>query len=160
MRPAMPVDKPEVTNEKKKRREGASKGRFASRIIVIVPVAVVLLTIALGFIYYTPLRIWYREARLLRVLTEQQQAVQEYNSQLRHSIQSLETTEGIKMYAREELGLVEKGEHAVVVTKGGKPLKQSNDTKQIEILTIPQTAQPFGAWTPFLDRLFRIELPQ
>ncbi|MCL2819010.1 MAG: hypothetical protein FWD41_04720 [Actinomycetia bacterium] len=151
--------RPEVTDEKKQRNEGANKGRFAGRMIVIVPLAIVLLLALLGAMYYTPMRIWYREARQLRILTEQKAAIEEYNHQLELSLKSLETTEGIRMYAREELGLVEVGDNAVVVMRDGKPLESSHDTRQIEILNIPLKAQPFGAWTPFLDALFQIELP-
>ena len=153
------MSKPEVTNEKRRRNEGANKGRFVGRMIVIIPLALVILLGIVGGMYYTPLRIWYREARQLRVLTEQKTAIDEYNTQLRESLKSLETTEGIKTYAREELGLVEVGENAVVVTKEGKPLETSHDAKQIEILNIPLQMQPFGVWTPFLDMLFQIELP-
>jgi len=154
------MSKPEVTNEKKRRNEGANKGRFAGRVIVIAPVTIVLLLAIVGAMYYTPLRIWYREARQLRVLNEQKLAIDEYNEQLRESLKSLETTEGIRMFAREELGLVEEGENAVVVIKDGKPLERSHDTKQIEILNIPLESQPFGAWTPFFDMLFQVELPK
>jgi len=149
-----------VTNEKKRRDEGANKGRFAGRMIFIIPLAIVLLLALVASLYYTPMRIWYREARQLRVLNEQKAAIDEYNLQLRETLESLETTEGIRLYAREELGLVEEGENAVIVTKDGKPLENTHDTQQIEILNIPVTAQPFGVWTPFLDMLFRIELPK
>ena len=150
----------ETTDTKKRERdEGANRGRFASRLIVIVPLAIVLLIGILGVMYYTPLRIWYREARQLRVLTVQKAAIDEYNEQLRYSLESLETTEGIRMYARDYLGLVEEGDNAVVVIKDGQPLERGHDTRQIEILNIPLEYQPFGVWTPFLDTLFQIELP-
>jgi len=154
------MSKPEVTNEKKRRNEGANKGRFASRMIVIVPVAIVLLLTIVGTMYYKPLSIWYRETRQLRVLHEQRIAIKEYNEELHESLKSLETTEGIRAFAREELGLVEEGESAVIVMKDGKPLERAHDTKQTDILNIPITSQPFGAWTPFLDTFFKIELPK
>jgi flagellar basal body-associated protein FliL len=149
----------ELTDEKKKRNEGANKGRFAGRLIFIIPIALALLLVLIAVMYYTPMRIWYREARQQRVLLEQKAAIDDYNDELRETLLSLETTEGIRQYAYEELGLVEEGDRTVVVIQGGRPLQRTHDTRQIEILDIPLTYQPFGAWTPFLDRLFGIELP-
>jgi len=153
------MGKTEEKTSRKRRDEGANKGRFAGRMIFIIPFAFALLLVLVGMMYYTPLSIWYREARQLRVLTEQKQAIELYNADLRESMLSLETTEGIAVFAREELGLVEEGENAVVVVKDGKPLEKTHDTRQSEILAIPLEWQPFGVWTPFLDRLFQVELP-
>ena len=154
------MSRPEVTNEKKRRNEGANKGRFAGRLIFVIPIAAVLLFVLISMMYYTPLRIWYRENRQQRVFIAQKSAIDEYNEELRETLLSLETTEGIKQYAYEELGLVEKGDSTVVVMKDGRPLERSRDTRQLEILSIPIEYQPFGAWTPFLDSLFGIELPK
>jgi len=151
--------KPEVTDEKKRRDEGANKGRFAGRAIVLIPIAVVLLLALVATMYYTPSRIWYREARQQRVTIAQKEAIVAYNEELIQFRDSLETTEGIRQYAYEELGLVEKGDQTVVVMKDGRPLEKSLDTRQLEILNIPLEYQPFGAWTPFLDRLFGIDVP-
>jgi hypothetical protein len=128
--------------------------------ILIIPVAALLLLAVIGGMYYRPLRIWYREARQLHVLTEQKAAINEYNEELKASLLSLETTEGIRAYAREELGLVEEGDNTVVVIKGGKRLERGANTRQTEILNIPSQSQPYGVWTPFLDVFFQIEIPQ
>ena len=150
----------EKAAEDRPRGEGAERGRFAGRMIFVVPLALALLVALVAGMYYTPLSIWYRESRQLRVLTEQKAAIDAYNEQLRASLESLETTEGIRVYAREQLDLVEEGDNTVIVIKDGQPLGNGADTQQLEILNIPYEYQPFGVWTPFLDRLFRIELPQ
>ncbi len=127
---------------------------FFARKRVLIPLAVVVILVGTWVMYYRPLKIWYREARQERVLREQLVAIRKYNSQLRVDIQSLETSEGIQDYARSELGLVQKGEHAVVVLQGGKPLKEPTNTREQEIQKLQDTAKPFGSWTPFLDALF------
>ena len=128
--------------------------------MVLLPIALVVLVGLLGALYYTPMRIWYREARQERVFAEHLAAIEVYNDQLRDSISSLETTEGIKAYAREELGLVDEGENPIVVTRGGKPISGATASeRQMEIARIPYEAQPFGPWTAFLDAIFRIEIP-
>jgi len=151
------MSKPHVTDEKKRPNEGARKSRFAGRLIFIVPIALALLLVVVSMMYYTPLRIWYREARQQRIYLAQKAAIDQYNAELLETKLSLETTEGIRQYAQQELGLVEQGDNTVVVMKDGRPLERSIDTRQLEILNIPLEYQPFGAWTPFLDRLFGIE---
>lgn len=132
---------------------GAVKPFFARK-RVLIPLAIAIILLATVAMYYRPLKIWYREARQERVLREQLVAIRKYNSQLKVEIQSLETSEGIQDYARRELGLIQKGEHAVVVLQGGKPLKEPTNTREQEIQKLQDTAQPFGSWTPFLDALF------
>lgn len=124
---------------------------------IIIPVAILIVLVITGFMYYPPLQIWYREARQERVLREQLMAIHRYNEDLKLKIQSLETTEGVQDYARQELGLVMKGEHAVVVLQDGKPLKAKSNTREQQIQDLEDTAQPFGSWTSFLDALFRYE---
>ena len=151
--------KPRERSPRKKKAEQI-RGRFAGRWMVLLPIALIALVGLLGALYYTPMRILYREARQERVLAEHLTAIETYNNQLRDSIASLETTEGIKAYAREALGLVEAGENVVVVTRDGKPIAEATASqRQMEIARIPHEAQPFGAWTAFLDAVFRIEIP-
>lgn len=136
----------------------AFRGRFAGRAIVIIPAAILVLLLILSALYYRPSQIWYREARQYRVMTDQLTAINEYNRAMEQSIASLETTEGIRDYARSVLKLVDKGEHTVIVTRDGQPIADPQDVALAEILSIPQEARPFGVWTPFLDAFFRIEL--
>lgn len=142
------------TPQKRTTSRAAAVIPFFARKRVIIPLALALILIITAAMYYTPLKIWYREARQERVLREQLIAIQKYNERLKVEIQSLETTEGIQDYARRELGLVQKGEHAVVVLQGGKPLQANNNTREQQIQDLQQNARPFGSWTPFLDALF------
>lgn len=135
-----------------------TRGRFIGRPIFLIPAIALVLLIGLFLLYYKPSQIWYREARKERVLTAQLVAIQSYNAQLKRDISSLETTAGVSDYARQELNLVEEGEHLVIVTRDGKPLKKSSDKQVADLMSIPQTAKPFGVWTAFLDRLFAIEI--
>ena len=127
---------------------------FFARKRVLIPLAVVVILAGTAAMYYRPLKIWYREAREERVLREQLVAIQKYNDDLRLQIESLETTEGVQDYATRELGLIQKGDHAVVVLQGGKPIKHSSNTREQKIQELQDTAQPFGSWTPFLDEIF------
>lgn len=145
--------------DKKKTPAKSSKASkpFFARKRVLIPLAIVIVLVATAAMYYRPLKIWYREARQERVLREQLIAIRKYNSQLKEDVQSLETTEGIQDYATRELGLIQKGDHAVVVLEGGKPLKEPANTREEEIQKLQDTAQPFGSWTRFLDALFGIK---
>ncbi len=121
---------------------------------VIVPVALILLGALVFAWYYRPLRIWYHNAREVRVLKVQQEAIDAYNADLRDDIASLETTEGVAEYARRELNLVEKGDHLVIVTRDGQPLEAKKGSRAAAIGELGKTSKPFGAWTNFLDSLF------
>ena len=147
------------TTRSKERSESNSgvRSRFLARWYVLVPVVLVLFAIILLSWYYEPAQIWYRETRRERVLRETLAGIEEYNEQLRIELTSLETTEGIKDYARRELNLVEEGDNSVVVTRGGVPLEEPKNTREAAVSAIPRQARPFGAWTDFLDSFFGIE---
>lgn len=130
---------------------------FFARKRVLIPLATMAILAAIGFMYYAPLKILYREARQERVLREQLVAVQQYNVTVKQEIVSLETTEGTEDYARSQLGLVKKGDHMVVVLQGGKRVTVSEQSREKQIQELEVTAKPFGIWTPFLDALFQIK---
>ena len=129
---------------------------FFARKRVLIPTAITAILVIIGFMYYAPLKILYREARGERVLREQLVAVQQYNATVKQEIASLETTEGAEDYARSQLGLVKKGDHMVVVLQGGKRLNVATESRENQIQELEVTAKPFGIWTPFLDALFQI----
>lgn len=151
---------PEKTPQKRERKSSGVRKNdtaslpFYSRKRVLIPLAIIVILVGTWVMYYRPLKIWYREARQERVLREQLIAIRKYNAHLKLEVQSLETTEGVQDYARRELGLIQKGEHAVVVLQGGKPLKAPSNTREQQIQNLQDTAQPFGSWTPFFDALF------
>jgi cell division protein FtsB len=113
--------------------------------------------ILLSWYYYRSASIWYRETRQERVLTETLAGIKRFNKELRREVASLETTEGIKDYARRELNLVDRGDHSIVVTRDGVPLKAEKNTREAAVAAIPEQARPFGNWTDFLDSFFGIE---
>jgi len=131
--------------------------RFLSRWFLLIPAILVIFAIILLSWYYEPAKIWYREERQARVLRETLAGIEEYNAQLREELYSLETTEGIKDYARRELNLVEEGDKSIVVTRGGEPLKVPKTTREAAVAAIPEKARPFGSWTDFWDSFFGIE---
>ena len=140
------------------KKETCRKIGFFGRWYVIVPVAVLVLGAFTYFWFYPAARIAYHQARNERVLTAKLKAVKAYNAQLEQEIQSLETTQGIAEYARRELNLVEEGDHVVIVTRDGKPVSSSKDSSRLEaLINTDAIKKPFGAWTDFLDRLFKVE---
>lgn len=142
--------------ERKSNRDGSDNKNkaFIARKQVIIPLLIIALLAAVGALYYTPMKIWYREARQERVLRAQLVEIQKYNQELEQEISSLNTTEGIEDFASSQLELVYEGENAVIITKGGKPLSESTDTRAGRISRLGEEASPFGMWTPFLDALF------
>lgn len=150
------------TAEKKKRpvqREDSRSGRthFLSPRFFLILAVVVAVGVILFSWYWQPLKIWYRETRRERVLRETLAAVKSYNDDLRAEISSLETTEGVKDYARRELNLVEDGEHGITVLRDGEQVKEPRDTRESLVSEIPNSYRPFGSWTAFLDSLFGAE---
>lgn len=138
------------------RKTPAPRLAFLARKIVLIPLIIVVLITASAFIYYKPLKIWYREARQERVLHTQLVAIQEYNENLRDEISSLETTEGMEDYARSQLDLINKGDNAVIVLRDGEPLRAEKGSVEQEIKNLETNVKPFGAWTDFLDQLFAV----
>jgi len=162
-RPRPTGRKPQSTGSKPKpvsrkpKPTGKKRSRFLSRWFLLIPAFLAIFVIILLSWYYEPAKIWYRETRQERVLRETLAGIEEYNTQLRDELSSLETTEGIKDYARRELNLVEEGDHSIVVTRDGVPLKAPKTTREAAVAAIPEKARPFGAWTDFWDSFFGIE---
>ena len=152
--------KAKAVKTRPKRTDSASekkKSRFLARWFLLIPAVLILFAVVLLAWSYEPAQIWYRETRQERVLRETLAAVQQYNAQLQQELLSLETTEGIKEYARRELNFVAEGDQSIVVTRNGIPLSEPKNTREAAIASIPENARPFGAWTDFLDTLFGIE---
>jgi len=141
----------------RQQRQRPRKVGFFGRWYVILLGAVIVLGVLGYFWFYPSMKIAYHEARNERVLGAQLKAVKAYNTQLQQEVQSLETTQGVADYAREQLNLVLKGDHTVIVTRDGKPIT-SDTTQQLQDLeNNTEVKRPFGAWTTFLDRVFGSE---
>ena len=139
------------------KKNDEKKTRFLSRWFLLVPAVLVLFTVVLSAWYYEPAKIWYREVRQERVLREQLASIQAYNERLAEEVASLETTPGIQAYAQQQLGFIMEGDNVIIVTRDGVPITEPMTTREMAITSIPDTAQPFGAWTDFLDTFFGIE---
>ena len=151
---------PLKTRESKKSDKKASqkrRPRFLSRWFLIVPAIFLIFATVTSLWYYEAAKIWYRETRQERVLRETLAGIQMYNIELQQELNSLETTAGIQEYASRELNFVIEGDNAIVVTRDGIPLAQPRTSREDAVVSIPENAQPFGAWTDFLDTLFGIE---
>ncbi|MCL2606325.1 MAG: septum formation initiator family protein [Coriobacteriia bacterium] len=133
------------------------KSRFLARWFLLIPAVVIVITVIVLAWYYEPAQIWYRETRQERVLRETLAGIQEYNVQLQEELRSLETTQGIEDFARNELNLVEEGDRSIIVTRDGEPITEPRSNREATIAAIPENSRPFGAWTDFLDTLFGIE---
>ena len=142
----------ELVAEDRRRRS-----RFLARWFLLVPLVLTLFIAVLLAWTYEPAEIWYREVRQKRVLEETLAGIQEYNEQLREELRSLETTAGVEDYARRELGFVLEGDQVIIVTRGGVPIQEPATSREAAITSIPENAQPFGAWTDFLDTFFSID---
>lgn len=132
---------------------GRMTGALAGRRWIYVLVIVVVLAFIFSSVYWRPIKIYYRELRQATVARAQLREVRAHNEELRVEIRSLETTAGIEEYARRSLGLVEEGDHTIVVYQNGKPINQSGEAVAVEINESPAVKEPFGQWTRFLDRL-------
>ena len=152
-----PVARKPATKKEPPKQRAAQGSRFVSKRLLLVPIILTACVTILLAWCYQPAKIWYREIRQVRVLRETLAGIENYNAQLRLELSSLETTEGIKDYARKELNLVEEGDRSIVVTRGGVPLKAPKTTREAAVVAIPENAQPFGAWTDFWDSFFGIE---
>jgi len=150
-------EKREDKLDKSKEKGKKKRSRFLARWFLLIPALFVLFAALVLTWGYESAEIWYREVRQERVLREKLASIREYNAELREELLSLETTAGVEDYARRELGLVFEGDQVIIVTRGGVPIQEPETTREATIRAIPENAQPFGAWTDFLDTLFGIE---
>ncbi|MCL2437781.1 MAG: septum formation initiator family protein [Coriobacteriia bacterium] len=143
--------------KKKQGKQQKQQRRFLARWFLLIPAVLLLFAGVLMAWYYEPAQIWYRETRQERVLRATLAGIQEYNDELRDELASLETTEGVMEYARRELNFVVEGDNVIVVTRDGVPLGEPRSSREAVVSSIPENAQPFGAWTDFLDTVFDID---
>lgn len=127
--------------------------RFITKPWVIAPLVVIGLALIFAVFYWRPIKVYYRELREAKVAEMQLVAIREYNDDLRDDIASLETTAGIEAYAQRSLGLTKAGDHVIVVYQDGEPLSAARGSREADLANLEDNAEPFGAWTGFLDRL-------
>lgn len=125
----------------------------------LLPLVSAAIVVAFIVTYYPVARVQYKEVRRKAQLEAQLTALQERNARLREQVASLETTAGVEDYARSELGMVKAGEHAVILTdsSGSVPTSTISPTADSQVDCEPVPTKPAGAWTAFLDLVFRVE---
>lgn len=96
----------------------------------------------------------YRQTRERQQLAAELKTLQARNDRLRDQVERLKTPEGVEDYARSQLGLVKKGEHAVRVVDGDEAAEMSKTVAAPDIDSDETTVAPTGPWTAFLDLVF------
>jgi cell division protein FtsB len=101
--------------------------------------------------FYPVARVQYREERQKAKLEAEYTALKERNARLSKAVARLRTPEGVEDVARENLGLVKQGEHAVVVVD---PNADTTTAAGPVIDSEPEVSAPRGPWTAALDAFF------
>jgi cell division protein FtsB len=121
---------------------------------LLTPFVATLLVFAFAWTYYPVARVQYREMRQEAELESELAQLQVRNARLQREVDRLKTPEGIEDTARTSLGLIKKGEHAVVVVQ---------DSSEATLQAPPEVGDTdvaaggaAGPWTAFLDTFFRV----
>lgn len=122
-----------------------------------MPAAVVLVIAVFAWTYYPVARVQYRETREKQRLQAELDSLQARNERLRAQVDRLKTPAGVEDYARSQLGMVKRGENAVVVVEKGAEKPSAAATATPVIDSEVTTPTPVGPWTAFLDLVFGLE---
>ena len=135
------------------------KGLLQSRRFVICS-AVAVCLIAAGVFLYSPLKNYYCNVREHDRLALEYQAVTDRNDKLQSEVNSLQTDDGVKARAHEQLGWVEKGEESANVT--GLNLEDSSSDGEVVVANVSSDSikAPATWYSPLLDRVFGYEKGQ
>jgi len=116
----------------------------------MLPIAIVVAVVLLGWFLYPTARLHYQEQRQLAKLEQQLTQVRQRNSQLKQDVQRLKTPEGIEAAAR-DLGLAKKGEQVWVAVPTGKKAVATQTSSPVRTAE----AAP-DSWTRVMDFLFGV----
>lgn len=135
------------------------KGLLQSRRFVICS-AVAVCLIAAGVFLYSPLKNYYCNVREHDRLALEYQAVTDRNDKLQSEVNSLQTDDGVKARAHEQLGWVEKGEESANVT--GLNLEDGSSDGEVVVANVSSDSikAPATWYSPLLDRVFGYEKGQ
>lgn len=122
----------------------------------MTPAGVVVAIALFAWTYYPVARVQYRETREQQRLEAELASLEARNDRLREEVELLKTPEGVEDYARSQLGMVKRGENAVVVVEAGAENSKVS-TAAPEIDSDNTTEGPVGPWTAFLDLVFGLE---
>lgn len=122
-----------------------------------MPAAVVLAIMLFAWTYYPVARVQYRETREKERLQAELDSLEARNERLRAQVERLKTPEGVEDYARSQLGMVKRGENAIVVVDAAADKRSAASTAAPLIDSDITTEGPVGPWTAFLDLVFGLE---
>ena len=115
---------------------------------------VVVVVLATGLIFYTPLQTLYVSHREHAKLLVEEAAVKERENYLESKVDELSTPQGIEAEAASSLGLVTKGEKTAEV----EGLESRGDEKDIKVDVVSQDIKAPETWySPLLDSFFGVE---
>ena len=156
-------DDPALAERARALRESAREHRAAKRFVLRNKVNNILsrpfatgvlvfcgLMLIMGIFLYPTARTYYHAVREHARLETEFLLVLERNEQLAEDIEFLQTDEGITREAREQLGWVERGEHAVIVY-GSQSTPEADVNADIVSASVKA---PTTWYSPFLDFFF------
>lgn len=103
--------------------------------------------------YYPVARVQYHAVRQRAKLEAELASIKARNLRLATQVASLQTTEGVEAEARQQLGMVKRGESLGIVIDGDEKRKTSEAPR---IDSDEVTSAPAGPWTAFLDAVFGV----
>lgn len=124
-----------------------------SKRIMFSTVAVVCVLLGVFFLY-GPTQGYYKQVREHDRLALEYQAVAERNEQLQSEVNSLQTDDGVRQRAHEQLGWVENGEQSANVS--GLDLESSSANSDVVIANVSSDSikAPTTWYSPVLDAVF------
>ena len=125
---------------------------LSSKRFMISAVAVVCVCLG-AFFLYGPAQSYYQQVREHDRLALEYQAVSERNEQLQSEVDSLQTDEGVRQRAHEQLGWVENGEESANVS--GLDLESGSDSDVVIANVSSESIKAPKTWySPVLDFVF------
>lgn len=139
---------PRTAPQRTPKAKTSRRARPSTRRVWLLPAALLLTVVALGWVFYAPLKIQYQESREQQRLQAELDGLKARNDALSAQVERLRTPEGVEEVARQTLGMVKQGEHAYVVLDSGED----------ESATAPATdaRQEGDIWHDLLDLIFGV----
>lgn len=124
---------------------------------IIILSLIMLCFILAIIILYQPAKNYYINIRENDKLQAQLEAIKETNESLAKDIEALQTDEGIKQKAIDNLGLIQKGEHIGVVSGTENENTASNNASSTSSKLAYKNIKTKAKWyTAFCDAIFNI----
>lgn len=127
--------------------------KFLARPALVTAATFLAVLLVAGIFMYPAARSWYQAMRENQRLDAEYALILERNQALMEESERLDTPEGIKQEAREELGWVEPGENVVIVY--GSDITHDDDV-YADVVS-GAVKPPVTWWSPFFDFFFGVE---